>query len=136
MAWRPDARRVRVGEHGLEADAEAADLLVVLGLGAFANVGNAPYVLFVECPSVVLEDQFVRRKDEGYLRRLRVLGVLKQLVDEMRGVGVQVLDDPPNAGMVLQDASQILSVPANPLNHAHVAVLQVILRIPSTTRVA
>ena len=49
----------------------------------------------------------------------RVLGVLEQFVDEMCCIGIEVLDDPTNAGVFLQDAGKILVVLANPLDDAH-----------------
>ena len=133
---RPDARRLRVGEDGLEPDAEAADALLVVRLGSLPYIGDGPDVGFVECPPVVFECERVGRELEGCLGRSGVLGVLEQLVYEMRGVGIEVLDDPADAGVFGQDAGQILAVASHPFDDTHAASPRVTVSTPCTTRVA
>ena len=133
---RPDARRLGVGEDGLEPDAEAADALLVVRLGSLPDIGDGPDVGFVECPPVVFECERVGREFEGCLGRSGVLGVLEQLVYEMRGVGIEILDDPADAGVFRQDAGQVLAVAPHPFDNAHAASLRVTVSTPWTTRVA
>jgi hypothetical protein len=41
----------------------------------------------------MLADEAVGRERKGHFRSARVLGVLKKLVDEVRAVGIEVLED-------------------------------------------
>ena len=100
------------------------------------DIGDGPEVGFVERAAVVFEHEAVRGKDECGLGCARVLCVLEQFVDEMRGIGVEVLDDPANAGMFFQDAGKILAILPDPFDDAHATSSRVTRSMPSTTKVA
>jgi hypothetical protein len=86
------ARGFTVGEDGFETDTEAADLVLLLLLGAFPDVGNCPYVWFREGAAVVGEREEVGGEDESGFGGSGVFGVLEEFVNEMRAVGVEFFD--------------------------------------------
>ena len=51
---RPNIRCFRVGKHRLEADAEAANLVSLIVLGTFTDVGYPQNITFAECAPIVL----------------------------------------------------------------------------------
>ena len=90
LARAVDARRFRVGVHGLEADAELPDLGQVAGLLAGTDPADAADVGFGEGAAVVPYLQAIVEELEGQLGRARVLRVLDQLEDEVRALAVEL----------------------------------------------
>nr|WP_143728163.1 hypothetical protein [Micromonospora cremea] len=82
-----------VGIDCLEADAEPPDRGQVTVLRGFADSADAPHIGLVEGPPVVADNEPLRFEYEAHLRRAGVLGVLQQLEDEVRSVGVEALQE-------------------------------------------
>ena len=133
---------VGVGVHGLEADAEPADLGQAGVLGALADPADAAHVRLVERQAMVPDQEFGgadlemhrTRTGPGRAPREGVLGVLQQFVDEVGAIAVAVGEE---LAAVVTDPRAVLAfvLPADrAIVGGHHGFASVVSRVVSSAR--
>jgi hypothetical protein len=79
----------RVGVDRLETNTELSDLRQIPFFCTFPDPADAANVSFIELPTIMQYLQSIREKFERYLAGSDVFGVLKQLKDEVRAIGIE-----------------------------------------------